>query len=436
MGMTRRTLLATAPLPALAACGMPGEAPAARSAGVTGKVLVLSYQTTSPRYDMQVANYEEFNREFKPKGLEVEFVNPGVSVIEKVIPMHVAGTPADMWEWPRLWRELEGIIADVAPFVKRDKIDEKQWIPSSIEAMKQGAKIWGIPVTISADATAYNLDLFEAVGLKPPPVDPDDRSWTMEVFLDYARKLTRGTEQFGMEGKFTGGPDWMIHPTFFGYGPVDLQAKKVTINTAGYQRGVQFWVDLQLRHKVWPTSAELNAIRAVSGQDSFLTGKVGMKGIFNLATRPQFRWGLASLPYTPHAGEPRNVSARISVHALFIDSESKNKDQAWEVFKYWQRLDANQRYVLSNGHIVSPLVKSGSEATLKDFKDRMGADAKAFVLQAQRSKVDGWGYYLLKDQGKARAEIDTVFAEVKAGRMSVPDFTKRAQEITEQLTSF
>ena len=50
-------------------------------------------------------------------------------------------------------------------------------------------------MTISADAMAYNLDLFEAAGVKAPPQDPDDRSWTMEAFLDYARKLTKGTQQ-------------------------------------------------------------------------------------------------------------------------------------------------------------------------------------------------------------------------------------------------
>ena len=44
-----------------------------------------------------------------------------------------------MWEHPRLWRELEGLISDVTSYVKRDKIDEKQWLPEAINAMKDGA---------------------------------------------------------------------------------------------------------------------------------------------------------------------------------------------------------------------------------------------------------------------------------------------------------
>ena len=102
-GTSRRGLLAglaSVPAGALAlACGAPASTSPPPSARVVpGKVLVISYQTSSPRLDRQIANYEEFNKEFKPQGLEVEFVNPGMAVIEKVTTLHVAGTPADMWE--------------------------------------------------------------------------------------------------------------------------------------------------------------------------------------------------------------------------------------------------------------------------------------------------------------------------------------------------
>jgi multiple sugar transport system substrate-binding protein len=438
---TRRTLLLTTAAPiALAACGGSATqtAPAAKPA--TGKVTVLSYQSSSPRLDLQMAMYQEAAAEFKSKGLEIEFVPTSAAdtdVMTKALTFHAAGTPADMFEWPRLYREVETIIGEVTPFFKRDKVDEKNWIPDSIAAMKDpSGKLMGMPVSISADAMAYNLDLLEAAGLKAPPQDPDDKNWNMDTFLDYARKLTKGTTQFGMESKCTGGVDWMNWPTWFGYGPVDIKNKKVTINTPGFQKGLQYWIDLQLKHQVWPTSDQLNSLRSSSGQDSFLTGKIGMKGIFNLAQKPEFRWGIAPMPYTPSPGEPKNVAARISVHSLFMDSTAKNKDGAWEIFKYWLRPETNAKYVLSNGHIVSPLLNTKSEITMKDFQTKYGADPKAFLTMAQRSKVDGWLYYLLKDQGKARTEIDKIFTDAKAGKMSVPEFTDRAQKLTEQMTSF
>src|SRR6266542_6008012 len=62
-------------------------------------------------------------------GLEVEFVNPGQAVTEKITTLHVAGTPADMWESPFLWRDQEGLLSELTPLLTRDKIDEKQWLP-------------------------------------------------------------------------------------------------------------------------------------------------------------------------------------------------------------------------------------------------------------------------------------------------------------------
>src|SRR5262245_49677289 len=112
MRTTRRSILAAAPV-VLAACGSSATQtpPAAKPA--TGKVTVLSYQSSSPRLDLQVAMYEEAGKEFKPKGLDIEFVptTPAdTDVMTKALTFHAAGTPADMFEWPRLWREVDTII--------------------------------------------------------------------------------------------------------------------------------------------------------------------------------------------------------------------------------------------------------------------------------------------------------------------------------------
>ena len=444
----RRVLLglAIAPVGVVAlACGEPSTTPPASVSVIPGKVLVISYQTSSPRLDRQIAMYEELNKEFKPKGLEVEFVNPGQAVVDKITTLHVSGTPADMWESASLWRDQEGILAELTPFMTRDKIDEKQWFPDAINSMKapspwpppSGSKVWGMPVSISADAMAYNLELFEANGLKPPPQDPDDRSWTMDAFLETATKLTKGTTQFGWGGSFTPGNEWMNGPSYFGYGPVDLAAKKVTIDTPGFRNGTQYWIDIFLRRHVVPTSDELNTLRGSPGQAAFLTGKIGMERISNFPTRPDFRWDVAALPYTPNPAQPKNVSGRISVHGLYMDSDGKNKDRTWQIFRYWMRPDTNQQYVWSDGHVVSPLVKTGSELSLKQFQNSVNvADAKAFLLQGQRSKVDGWWYYLLKNWRKADAEIASLYADAKAGKMPVPEFATKAQEIAQRLTSF
>jgi ABC-type glycerol-3-phosphate transport system substrate-binding protein len=447
----RRLLLGLASAPAgvfaLACAGQSSSTPPPPASVIPGKVLVMSYQTSSPRVDRQIANYEEFNRDFKPKGLEVEFVNPGMPVFDKVTTLHVAGTPADMWEEGSGWRRQEGLLAELTPFMTRDKIDGKQWFPDAINVMKapttwpppSGAKVWGMPVSISADALAYNLELFDAAGLKPPPQDPEDRSWTMERFLETANKLTKGTAQFGFGGSFTPDPvqEWLNGPTYFGYGPIDLAARKITIDTPGFRAGLQWWVDIFQRQHVVPTSDELNTLRSSPGQSAFLTGKIGMDRISNFPNKPDFRWGVAALPYTPNPAQPKNVSGRISIHGLYMDSDGKNKDRTWQIFRYWMRPDTNQKYVWSDGHVVSPLVKTGSEWSLKEFQNSVNvADAKAFLFQSQHSKFDAWGFYLLKGWFDVQKLVSPLWADLKAGKMPMGEFATKAQEMIVRLTNF
>src|SRR5262245_41939459 len=64
--MARRSLLwglAALPPAVTAACAAPGNTGPPAASVVPGKVLVLSYQTSGPRLEMQTALYDELSRE-------------------------------------------------------------------------------------------------------------------------------------------------------------------------------------------------------------------------------------------------------------------------------------------------------------------------------------------------------------------------------------
>ena len=51
----------------------------------------------------------------------------------------------------------------------------------------------GLPVSVSVDVLAVNLEHLKQAGLALPPVDPADRSWTAEKFLAYCQQLPAAT---------------------------------------------------------------------------------------------------------------------------------------------------------------------------------------------------------------------------------------------------
>ena len=178
-----------------AACGgKAGQDGAGRSGPVQGSVLVLSYQTASPRWDMQQKLYDEFNEKHRDQRLQVEFVNPGQLVMDKARTLHAAGTPADMFEWSRLWRELDDLITDATPYFKRDKID-----------LSGGSDGDGPHAPGRQGVGTAGKHLLRRAGGEPGPLrrrwaanaagaSVDDRTWTMDRVPGSGAQADQGYE--------------------------------------------------------------------------------------------------------------------------------------------------------------------------------------------------------------------------------------------------
>jgi multiple sugar transport system substrate-binding protein len=209
----------------------------------------------------------------------------GIDLKPQLVTRHAAGDPYSFVEndWGT-WTDLAeaGAIIELSPFYKKDKIDPVQtFIPRSVEVMSLDGKIYGLPVSVSADALAYNLDLFDAAGVKYPPVNPDDKSWTMEAFLEVAQKLTNPPQSWGFSGALNcfnvGG---VTDGTYFGMPAWDDSKKKALMDTPEFRRGLQYFLDLLHRYKVQPTAEEQAGLTASlpRGTHLFLTGKIAMAG--------------------------------------------------------------------------------------------------------------------------------------------------------------
>jgi multiple sugar transport system substrate-binding protein len=136
--------------------------------------------------------FENYHRESRGITINLEATgSPSWGALkEKFIIRATGGDAADlvMNNWGT-WSDLSegGLLTELTPMMRRVKIGNDVFLPSAIETHTADGKLWRMPVSMSVDAIAYNLDLFEAAGLKPPPTDPTDKTWTMERFLEYAQ---------------------------------------------------------------------------------------------------------------------------------------------------------------------------------------------------------------------------------------------------------
>jgi multiple sugar transport system substrate-binding protein len=339
------------------------------------------------------------------------------NVVQKALQLHVAGTTADLVDWARNGYDLRDSIVDLKPMMTRDKIAPSIFLPSAAELMAHDGKFMGIPVSISADALIYNPALFQRAGLSVPPVNSADKSWTMEAFQQTAANLTQRPDRFGWGSHLSGGFEWMDAGTYFGVGPFDESSGKLLVNTADFQRALQYWLNLSQRLQVAPTAEETAAMGGTASQ--FATGKIGMDVVFSLPAKLQFTPALGTLPYS---GTGKNVSARISPGSLFA-GKARQIDAAWEYLKWIVEPAHDAAMAGALGHVVTGVAKA-ADTRRQEFQKQSGIDAQAWILQAATSRFVGWGLYKYPQvETVARAEIDPRYrSEVVTGKMAVPEF--------------
>ncbi|MGH2356211.1 MAG: ABC transporter substrate-binding protein, partial [Chloroflexota bacterium] len=192
----------------LAACGAPGTAQEGAAPAAKAPVTVTYISPTSVnRQQMEDELFRDVTRDLSHITVEVSGAGGWDQVKEKFLVSYAAGTPVHMVQagwgtWLDMW-ETKAIV-ELSAYFKRDKIDmAATFIDPAIFQWQHEGKVGGMPITTSADAMAYNVDMFEAAGLRPPPVDTTATWWNMDTFLEYAKKLTdRSSQQFGFGGGF------------------------------------------------------------------------------------------------------------------------------------------------------------------------------------------------------------------------------------------
>ena len=350
-GRTRRLALGlTGQAVAGVLCACAGPAPAVPEANTAGERTVRfaagGNATEAPLWSTVVDAYNALQT-----GLSVRYepctagTGSGQDCLPGYLAQLVAGTAPDVW---RIDDEPLPYYADRLMYHELDDLfarDAREMIPAdffprSIAAFRydraasrhgQG-RLYAMPFNTGGDMIWFNRQVFGEAGLAPPPTDG---SWTVEHWLDLARK----TSTFEGEAMTTAG--LATRPVFrndlgllwsAGARLLDNSGRRWTFNLPETVQAYEWLVALRTRHRVVPGPSDFPGVG-----NPFLAGRAAMWSAF-ASSRPDIQaradvlpdWDVTVYPKAPD-GERYT---RETSDGVGLPARPRRPEDGWTFVKY------------------------------------------------------------------------------------------------------
>jgi multiple sugar transport system substrate-binding protein len=227
---------------------------------------------------------------------------------------------------------LQGMFVDLNEYLRRDKVDTKQYYKAELDSWGWKGKQWGIPFATGGETVHYNKKLFDAKGVKYPHKD-----WTYDELLDACRRLNDPSN-----GKFAiliaqNGIHYMMGTFLLNFGGKrlnDAKDKALYGDDPNSIRGAELNLDIHRRFGFTPTPEALATVP--SGRTPMELEMVAMEinGIFR-HTQLRVALGEQNLDFAPPPKGPGGVqTAAVAGNAWSIVQLSTSKDPAWKALRW------------------------------------------------------------------------------------------------------
>ena len=217
-------------------------------------------------------------------------------------------------------KELNGYLARDESF----KIDD--YAKGVVDAGSWKGKLYFLALFANFNLLYFNKTLLDRAGVKYP-----DDTWTKEMVLDAARRLTQGDGASKVWG-FNFSRDLNnISPYIWNNGgdafdkPED--PTKSTMSSAASLEALQWLVDLINKHRVAPGEGGATQPTFQSGQVAMQTMPVGSIG--TVARDAQFPWDITFIP-KGKTGQRQNYAGTLFYG---VGANTKMPDGAWSLLK-------------------------------------------------------------------------------------------------------
>ena len=247
------------------------------------------------------------------------------------------------WDLTYAGLAARGVLLDLNTMLAHDKAfaaDVKaDGIRSLYDTFTFDGGQYALPEQWSGNFLYYNKKLFADAGVRPPPARWD-QPWSFGEFLDAAKALTKRNRsgrvsQWGYVDSYVAsytagifgmnnGVPWStprMNPTHFNF------------DNETFLEGIQFYADLAHKHKVAPTSSD---IQSMSTMDLFTSGRAAMAlgGHWRYQTVDLAKGLDFDVTVLPTGPKGRAARSNIGTTGLAIAASSPRKQQAWEFVKF------------------------------------------------------------------------------------------------------
>jgi multiple sugar transport system substrate-binding protein len=286
-------------------------------------------------------------------GITVNWMHTPERYAERFLANVAAGTPpdtafigsADYGTYVR-----DGLLLDITDSLEADPLlgAEDYFIqPQERNRCTFEGRWYGIGSCWVAPHIYYNADIFEAAGVEPPSIDPDD-AWTWDEFLAAARALTvdangnhpgdatfdiDNVEQWGVHWQTSSASSTQLISAILsnGNGYLDLETKMLLIDQPSGYEAVQNLADLMHVHQVMPQSTTFESL-GMSNTQMLDNGKLAMaidgSWALDWMKNIEATLGTGVLPKMGSQG----VHMQAHLHSAL--ASSKNPDAAWQWVRY------------------------------------------------------------------------------------------------------
>lgn len=352
---------------------------------------VIQYASWGSKSEVDILKPLLVEFEMENPDLKVEFMHIPQNYFQKIHLLFASNTAPDVIFINNLYLPLYG-NAGVLENLDDYGINQNDFYQKSLEALSWKGKLYAVPRDVSNLVIYYNKELFKSANISYPK-----ENWTMEGFLNTAKKLTKRPNIFGISFE----EDSLFYLPYLmsgGGGILSDDLSREIIQDSSSQSGLKFYANLRKKYHVAPTKSE--SASATMAQ-MFLQGKLAM----HLSGRwlvPKYReeavfeWDIVPFP----KGASGSI-VPLDASGWAISKNSKHKPEAFRLIKFLSSKTSIEK--LAESGLIVPARKDCAKVIQND-KNPKNSHVFIDVIHTSKPTPVSVDYNVLNDKLKEKNE--------------------------------